>query len=155
LAAPIEFLATQLNQPNTVMAGLDPAIQERPLPFVRFQIVEQIAPIWIGSFDQIQFPLSRPSLQTRLSLDRKTDVLEVLVPNEHVDAIPLREHGPSACPMLQYARVKSVRYAGIERPVSLTRKNVSEAVFHLRLGSNDAREWCGAWMAGSSPAMTG
>ena len=81
---------------STVILGLVPRIQ-RSAGEKRWdrsntgQRRVQIKPMRIGAFDQVDLPCAGVVFDCLLALDRFAHVGELLVPDEHVDAIFARE----------------------------------------------------------------
>src|SRR5580698_4389300 len=106
----------------------------------------QVAPFGVRFLDQLQLPLSRPSLQAGFALDGIHDQDVLLVPNGHRHVIPLHELGAAPLLVKHNAFDEVARNAEIERPVALARHDIDIAPPHKVMLTG--------WMAGSSPAMT-
>ena len=68
----------------------------------RANILEQVSPLWIRLLDQLDLPLSIPTLQIRLALYRQLDLFEFFKPDELVQIVSRSEC--SADQLLMFGR---------------------------------------------------
>ncbi len=117
-----------LTETNFVMAGplSRPSIRHQAVAALQ-QRVEQIDPVRIGSFDQVDLPLPWPSLDRRFSLNCAFDGSMWLVPNQSPYTVPLRETFNPALSVLGDALNEPARHAGVDCPARLACHDVHEA----------------------------
>src|SRR5262249_31432683 len=127
--------------PNTVIAGLDPAIHGAVAGWLSAssagmtigssvascEVAVEISPIRIVGLDQGDFPSARPFLQALLTLNGGSDVIERLDVDQELDAISLREPGNESLAVFEGAARDVVRHADVERAILAARHDVPHA----------------------------
>src|SRR5689334_14803995 len=83
----------------------------------------QVAPLWIGGFDELELPCAAPLLDRLLATDRRVHRIMALEPHERVQTVATREALHHARSMLLDATYKIGRHAGIERAVAIARED--------------------------------
>jgi hypothetical protein len=135
-------------------------------------LVVEVPPIRIERPDQVDLPLAWPVLDVLLALDRGDGGVVLLVIDERLDAVTLRETGDEALPVLVDAPDQVIRDPDIKRATGTARQDIDPEAPHdrnpkLREGCIVARRHARAktrasitfekglakrWMAGSRPA---
>jgi hypothetical protein len=96
---------------------------------VKPQSHRQIRPRQVLGLDQVDLPRSMPILQLLLTCDGARHVLKKLKANETIDGIFRRKPPALRLPVLPHPRQQVRRYANIQRPIMLARKDIDTGLF--------------------------
>ena len=95
----------------------------------------------IVSFDQIDFPLTVPTLQLFLAHDRKLHVAEHLEADQTVDSVTAGETAGDALPVPVEPLDEAARHADIQRSTRLAREDVDAGFAFDRHAPVIAARW--------------
>lgn len=129
----------RLTPSTLVIAGLDPAIKRSG-----GDLGPEVAPAGVGPLDQRELPVAPPFLERFLALDGCARAFSAFEPDKPLYAVSTGKSGPGVGPMFVDAAHKVVRYADVERAVTLAGHDVDEhlaALLDRRIKSGDDRVW--------------
>jgi len=100
---------------------LDPAIHHEKSAA---DISVEIAPFWIEGYDEIDFPLARPMLDVLFALDRQRNRFVLLVVDEHLHIVTLREAFNESLSMFECAPNEIVGDANVQRSTRFSSEDI-------------------------------
>jgi hypothetical protein len=115
----------------------------------------QIDPIRVVALDQIELPLTMPTLQLFFPQDRALHVAEHLVADEAVDLLAPGEPAGDALAVLPKALFEVGGYADVKRTARLAGEDIDARMALYRHGAVPAEKWTLKQVQGDEDTGTG